>query len=325
MAGGTFAQRVFTRVVSLGQRTPFSATEQLAGPSGLETNPFHRSMVEAQRFDDFFEFFDGPYSPAWFKDKRLLDLGSGYGGRTVEFALRGARDVLGVEPFERMVEISNAYAASREATNCSFRVTTQADVPVIDESMDVVVSYDVLEHVDDPARTLREIHRALVPGGTALIVFTPYDGMFNHHLDYLTHLPGLHWVFSPRTVVNAVNAILADPAARESFGLDLDRQPEPRPSYNGTRRVLPTVNGLTSRGFFRLLDEQDWEVRQVRQTPVLEAALRRGWVHLDSRRAQRALLGTNQLLMRLGPWSRDAFSLNLAVALRKPSRGPGSD
>lgn len=42
-------------------------------------------------------------------------------------------------------------------------------LPVADEAMDLVVAYDVLEHIEDDKSAVREIARVLRPGGTALI------------------------------------------------------------------------------------------------------------------------------------------------------------
>lgn len=41
-------------------------------------------------------------------------------------------------------------------------------IPLEDESVDLALSFAVLEHVRDPARAVREIHRVLRPGGMAL-------------------------------------------------------------------------------------------------------------------------------------------------------------
>jgi SAM-dependent methyltransferase len=47
-------------------------------------------------------------------------------------------------------------------------VGTAEQIPVEDESFDVVVCSQVLEHVDDPAQVVRELHRVTAPGGRVL-------------------------------------------------------------------------------------------------------------------------------------------------------------
>lgn len=51
-------------------------------------------------------------------------------------------------------------------------VASALDLPLDDQSFDTVVSTEVLEHVPDPLRALREMHRVLRPGGN-LILSTP--------------------------------------------------------------------------------------------------------------------------------------------------------
>jgi SAM-dependent methyltransferase len=104
----------------------------------------------------------------------------------------------------------------------------------------VVLSHDVLEHVEDPRISVAEIRRVLRPGGLSVHVFPVYFWPMSHHLDYIVHLPGLHWIFSPRTLVRAVNSVLA---TSPQFGTA--RQPEPRLSFDGGRAVLPGLNGLS--------------------------------------------------------------------------------
>ncbi len=48
------------------------------------------------------------------------------------------------------------------------------DIPSPDESFDYVLCADVMEHVPDDAKALRELYRVLRPGGRALIM-TPVD------------------------------------------------------------------------------------------------------------------------------------------------------
>lgn len=60
------------------------------------------------------------------------------------------------------------------------RVADGERLPFDDASFDIVVSCDVLEHVQDMARSLDEIRRVLKPGG-AFIGFVPMEGGFGPH------------------------------------------------------------------------------------------------------------------------------------------------
>ena len=91
--------------------------------------------------------------------KDLLDLGAG-AGIVPEMNFKGlARRVCGVDPDPRVVE--NPYLdEGREGLGES--------IPYPNGTFDVVVSDNVLEHLDNPLEVFREVHRVLRPGGVFL-------------------------------------------------------------------------------------------------------------------------------------------------------------
>lgn len=98
---------------------------------------------------------------------RVLDAGCGAGEYVEAFAAAGASAV-GVEYDATKVR------SYRERHPGSERVT-QGELTAIaapDESFDLVVLNEVLEHTPDEAATLAELHRVLKPGGR-LVVFAP--------------------------------------------------------------------------------------------------------------------------------------------------------
>ena len=74
-------------------------------------------------------------------------------------------------------------------------VASALDLPLEDQAFNTVVSTEVLEHVPDPLRALREMHRVLMPGGF-LILSTPMywprheipHDYFRYPYDGLLHL-----------------------------------------------------------------------------------------------------------------------------------------
>jgi SAM-dependent methyltransferase len=90
---------------------------------------------------------------------RLLDLGAG-AGIVPEMNFRGHADrVCGVDPDERVVD--NPFLDEG-------RQGVGESIPYEDESFDIVVSDNVLEHLDRPVEVFREVARVLKPGGIFL-------------------------------------------------------------------------------------------------------------------------------------------------------------
>ncbi|RKX32064.1 MAG: SAM-dependent methyltransferase [Verrucomicrobia bacterium] len=75
---------------------------------------------------------------------------------------------VGVEPSATMRRL----AASRGIT---VRDGTAEDLPFPDASFDAVLMVTTICFVDDPERSLREIHRVLVPGGVVVIGYVDAD------------------------------------------------------------------------------------------------------------------------------------------------------
>jgi SAM-dependent methyltransferase len=267
-----------------------------------DPRPFPQAESEAEDFERFFSWITGFPAREALEDREVLDFGSGYGGRTVQYRRQcRARRVCGVEPHENMVKLSREYASYRGIDGVEFTVCGHRGIPYPDESFDVVISYDVLEHVEHPPSSVAEIWRVLRPGGLSLNVFPVYFGARSHHLDYIVRMQGIHWLFSPRTLVSAVNSILAtDPR----FGTAL--QPAPGRSFDGARDVLPYLNGLSSWHLPVLFDR--FETVQVQRHPLQSPSPR-------VMRATRALAANPVLPLTV----RDAMTLTMSAIYRKPA------
>jgi SAM-dependent methyltransferase len=61
------------------------------------------------------------------------------------------------------------------------------DLPLVDESVDAVVSANLLEHIPDDGRALAEIARVLRPGGRAVLVVPGGPGTYDYYDRFLGH------------------------------------------------------------------------------------------------------------------------------------------
>ncbi|MHB8559070.1 MAG: class I SAM-dependent methyltransferase [Candidatus Acidiferrales bacterium] len=105
------------------------------------------------------------------KGKRVLDIacGEGYGGAALKKA--GAAHVIGVDIAE------DVCLHARNRYGLDTRLGTAGQIPLGDASVDVVVSFETIEHVPDTPRFLDECVRVLVPGGR-LIISTPNKDIY---------------------------------------------------------------------------------------------------------------------------------------------------
>ncbi|MBI3472948.1 MAG: methyltransferase domain-containing protein [Candidatus Solibacter usitatus] len=102
------------------------------------------------------------------KRKRVLDAGCGVGFGALELA-RAAADVLAVDRAAEAIEYAREHYAQ---PNLRFEQADCSALPAGDGSIDLVIAFEVLEHLEDWRGFLREARRVLAPGGQ-FIVSTP--------------------------------------------------------------------------------------------------------------------------------------------------------
>ena len=97
----------------------------------------------------------------------VLDLGSG-GGIDVLLSARRVGPTghaYGLDMTDEMLDLARANAAKAGATNVEFLKGEIEDVPLPDDSVDVVISNCVINLSTDKAAVLAEMFRVLSPGG----------------------------------------------------------------------------------------------------------------------------------------------------------------
>jgi len=130
----------------------------------------------------------------WYRERRILlardivgmtpgvalDIGAAGGGNTR--VLRGAGWL------SMAVEYGATGAQIASERGLSVLRADATALPCADDAMDLVVAFDVLEHIDDDDAAVREIHRVLRPGGVALIAVPVDPRLWSAHDEAVGHV-----------------------------------------------------------------------------------------------------------------------------------------
>src|SRR4051812_14945031 len=104
---------------------------------------------------------------------RLLDVGSGPGTITADLA-RLVREVVAIEATEEAAELTRAELDRQGIGNAEVRVGDVHALDLPDDGIDVAHAHQVLQHVSDPVRALREMARVTRPGGLVAVRDSDY-------------------------------------------------------------------------------------------------------------------------------------------------------
>lgn len=124
--------------------------------------------LDEYRFDKL-RYLPGLVDFGGFKGDTLLEVGCGIGTDLVRFARGGAR-VTGVDLSKTAIDLAAKNFELHGLTPVELRVANAEALPYPDASFDHVYGHGVIQYTADPATLVRECHRVLKPGGTAIFM-----------------------------------------------------------------------------------------------------------------------------------------------------------
>ncbi len=227
-----------------------------------------------------------------FRGGLMLEIGSGI-GMFVAVASRLGLDVVGVEP------AANSYGGLRAAIDELLSANGLPDrliipapaeaLPWPDGTFDHVVSFQVLEHVVDPARVLSEAARVLKPGGDLYMEMPNYRSFVEGHFG-LAWCPALCW--SKRVAKAYVAAAGRNPAFLDEINfvteaklvswtaglplaIDISHTPRDGMDSPTTEGVVVTVDGVGPYPLGRRFSGWSDKVKRITAHPRIAAGLAR--------------------------------------------------
>lgn len=201
--------------------------------------------------------------------RKVLDLGCGTGRFTTGLSKAFECPVIGVEPSSAMLSI----AMSQDAPNVEWKQGEAEQIPLQDESIDLVFMSQVFHHLVKPAQALREINRVLTPKGCLAI----RNGTREHNKDlaWLKFFPGAREIEDARTpsqeelktsVCAGSFELKSEQTIRQLFAASNDEYFE-KISQRGLSALILIGDEAFQIGLQRF---QNWVKEQPRTEPVYE-------------------------------------------------------
>ncbi|KAI5968978.1 hypothetical protein CANMA_001974 [Candida margitis] len=102
-------------------------------------------------------------------DFKVLDVGCGPGSITIDIAknyLSQGGSVIGIEPTPEVIDTANNLKQSiaADVDNVSFQIGSIYKLPFDDNTFDLVHAHQVVVHLEDPVKALKELARVTKPG-----------------------------------------------------------------------------------------------------------------------------------------------------------------
>jgi SAM-dependent methyltransferase len=220
------------------------------------------------------DYYFGVDLKPYLKGSVALDLGCFNGGRGVAWFERYKLAFLaGVDVNQTYIDAARQFANLKQI-NADYRVATGENLPFEGEMFNAILSFDVFEHVRNVRKTLNECYRVLKPDGRLFLVFPSYYQPVEHHLSLVTKFPGIHYLFSARTLVKAYCEILEERGPDAYWYKRSSTQLESWEKGNA-------INGTTLAQFRRLLTNSNWQILRHSRKPLgsigRNVSKRRAW------------------------------------------------
>lgn len=190
----TFLSRLLGRRSAAKAPVPGAIAQPASAPSECVADPWFRSHYEGAAGI----VLDLVPAECFARGRTVVDFGCGDGATTLGVASRVEAGVIGIDlylTFLHLADLALKNLGMRVLpANLAFRQTRLGEpLPLADESVELVYSWSVFEHVADVPGVLAELARITKPGGVLFIQVEPlFHGPYGSHLQRLVAEPWAH-------------------------------------------------------------------------------------------------------------------------------------
>ncbi len=251
----SLAVNLFMKVAQSINRASF-VTPHLFGGSNL-------SKVEYEyNFGNTFLDIVNEYADlSIFENKDVLDVGCGWGGKMIYYAEHTKlKTITGFDLPGYLPEASTEFALKKNVKNCCFQTGYAEKMIYENETFDLIIMEDVLEHVAEPEKVISECYRVLRPKGIIIAKFPSFKSMHAHHLDRAISLPALHYILPMKTWAAGFNYLLLE----NEFNYTPFRKIVST-KYN--KSVTNDLNGLDFASFSKIIEESGFRNHLLKLVP----------------------------------------------------------
>lgn len=198
-----------------------------------------------------------------FKDKDVLDIGCGAAGKTIFYASRGVRKIVGVEILNKYKDAAEALAEKYGMKDkFKFVCADASKTPFDDQTFDTIIMNDAMEHVDNPDLVLEECFRILKSNGKLYLNFPPYNHPYGAHLSDAIGIPWVHLFFSENTLIKTYKELVKDlPDGEERIKFRIDKR------LDGTE-YFSYINKMTIRRFNKIMEKSKFHIEYYKEEPL---------------------------------------------------------
>ncbi|NET36072.1 MAG: class I SAM-dependent methyltransferase [Cyanothece sp. SIO1E1] len=157
---------------------------------------WHRTKdIDLEVATPWHSFFISKVGDLSLKGKTVLEIGCGRGGFAFWLSKNygSAYDKFVAADFSgEAVSMAQNHAKQNSIQNVQFETQDIQQTTFPDQHFDIIISFETIEHVPNPRKAIRELHRILKPNGTLLLTTPNYLGFFGLYRIYL-RLTGRRW------------------------------------------------------------------------------------------------------------------------------------
>ncbi len=231
------------------------------GDAGENPATFDGKSYQEWRASDLSSQFTKNFGVADIEGFDVLDFGCGEGDLSFFVATLPVKSITGLDLNEDRIKAANSRLQGlnlpvKPRFICASNPHT---VDLYDASIDVILCFDVLEHILDYKSIISEWKRILRKNGKVLIWWVPWFYPYGHHIESLVPIPWAHVIFSEKVLIETCARIYDMPEFKPRLW-DLDKNGNKKPNKWLDMDRLPDLNRLTITEFERICNRVGFEV-----------------------------------------------------------------